>query len=111
MMSGWRPCSLLCRRFPPLALDAAPALPHGASLHTCAALRQQNSSSDDRNTKRWLHYDQTSDAASAANMRERNRTVTSYYNQPAIDKAAAKVSSGINIVYGPNVLVLFLYIP
>ena len=42
--------------------------------------------------KRWLHYKQTDNDASPASIRERNKTVTSYYNQTAIDKAAEKVN-------------------
>lgn len=44
--------------------------------------------------KRWLHYNQSSDSNgfSAVSMRERNKTVTSYYNQTAIDRAADKNS-------------------
>eukprot|EP00095_Tigriopus_kingsejongensis_P002600 maker-scaffold632_size121914-snap-gene-0.19 protein:Tk02600 transcript:maker-scaffold632_size121914-snap-gene-0.19-mRNA-1 annotation:"3-methyl-2-oxobutanoate dehydrogenase mitochondrial" len=43
------------------------------------------------NGKRWLNYNQTS-KPTPASIRERNITVTSYYNQTAIDKAAAKTS-------------------
>ena len=42
------------------------------------------------NGKRWLHYNQTS-KPTAASIRERNITVTSYYNQTAIDRSAEKV--------------------
>ena len=50
------------------------------------------------NGKRWLHYNQSSLPGSnskpddASSLRERNRTVTSYYNQTAIDRAAEKQS-------------------
>ena len=40
--------------------------------------------------KRWLHYNQQ-DKPTAASIRERNITVSSYYNQTAIDSAAEKV--------------------
>ena len=47
--------------------------------------------------KRWLHYHQSSlpgngKQPDASALRERNRTVTSYYNQTAIDRAAEKQS-------------------
>ena len=42
--------------------------------------------------KRWLHYNQH-DKPTASSIRERNITVSSYYNQTAIDKAAEKVST------------------
>ena len=45
---------------------------------------------DSKNT-RYLHYNSYT-KPTPANIRERNTTVTSYYNQQSIDKAAAKQS-------------------
>ena len=42
--------------------------------------------------RRYLSSNGNGDSESAARIRERNRTVSSYYNQEAIDKAAAKPS-------------------
>ena len=49
------------------------------------------------NNKRWLHYNQTS-KPTPSNIRERNTTVTSYYNQTSIDKAAQEVRSSFTLV-------------
>jgi hypothetical protein len=46
-------------------------------------------SSSSRNAKRWLHYNSASTTSSKptpASIRERNITVSSYYNQTAIDQ-------------------------
>ena len=43
-------------------------------------------------SKRWLTYNHNSKNASQNDIRERNRTVTSYYNQTAIDDVARQNS-------------------
>ena len=68
------------------------------------------------NSKRWLHYNSEA-KPTPNNVRERNTTVTSYYNQTAIDNAAAKQSVRLTpatIMYaghsvdGSHVMVSFL---
>jgi hypothetical protein len=82
-----------------LVLTTSRQIHHGEKSGT-AVTDPTNSAAEERggggcNSKRWLHYDQTNNDSSPASIRERNRTVTSYYNQTAIDKAAAKVRAEV----------------
>ena len=56
-------------------------------------------------SKRWLTYNHNSKNASQNDIRERNRTVTSYYNQTAIDDVARQNSVRLTpatIMYAGN---------
>ena len=78
----------------------APLLVMAAQIHSSqnqphvvrtAKPQENNRENKNNNSKRWLTYNRTS-KPTPESVRERNKTVASYYNQTAIDEASQQNS-------------------
>lgn len=85
-------CTLIKKNPAPLCVLAVNFIHSSHNQSTNYAVQKSQTKEEQKNdNKRWLTYNHTS-KPTPESVRERNATVSSYYNQTAIDEASQKNS-------------------